>query len=67
MVSVFYHHQNFSDASAVAQAGGGGAARSVPVAVFCDASPVAWAGVGSTLSTEFFHGTVGGGILKQNK
>ena len=44
MFKLFYHHQNFSDASAVAQAGGGGAARSVPVAVFSDAKPVAWAG-----------------------
>ena len=41
MVAVFYQHQNLGDASAVAQAAGGGAARLLPVAVFCDASPVA--------------------------
>ena len=41
MVSVFYHHQNLGDASAVAQAGVHGAACLVPVAVFSDASPVA--------------------------
>ena len=41
MVAVFYQHQMFCDASAVAQAGVGGAARLVQVAVFCDASAVA--------------------------